>query len=130
MKKSVRAWVTAVALVFVSGLLPTSRVNAAPSWLEQCVANINDPLFDKAFVLALTGYSTEADFETSVTNGTWTVQLATGSGAFGYHRGNNPDLYCGNGLNKNGHCPNPSPISCAMRMAYHRWRRFLARSHS
>ena len=99
MKKSLLTWLATVALVLVSGFVPTSRVNAAPSWLEQCVTNVNDPLFDKAFILSLVGYASEADFETSVTNGTWTVQLATGSGAFGYHRGNNPDLYCGNGQN-------------------------------
>ena len=99
MKKSVLAWVATLALVLVSGFVPASRANAAPSWLEQCVTNVNDPLFDKAFILSLVGYSSEADFETSVTNGTWTVQLATGSGQFGYHRGNSPDLYCGNSAN-------------------------------
>ena len=99
MKKSVLAWVAAVALVLVSGFVPMSRVNAAPSLLDQCAANINDPLFDKAFLLGLTGFSTEAQFEASVTSGRWTVQLATGSGAFGTHNGNSPDMYCGNSLN-------------------------------
>jgi Ca2+-binding RTX toxin-like protein len=98
-KKSVLRWLAAVALVVVSGFVPTSRVTATSSLLDQCVANINDPLFDKAFLLGLTGFSTEAQFEASVASGRWTVQLATGSGHFGTHNGDSPDLYCGNSQN-------------------------------
>ena len=51
MKKSVLVWITSAVLVVVSGFVPTSRVNAAPSLLDECVTNIGDPLFDKAFLL-------------------------------------------------------------------------------
>ena len=96
MKNFLRMTVAILFLVFSIGSTSLHQASATTTWLNRCVTNIDDSLFDSAFVLNLTGYATESQFETAVTNGTWQVQLATGSGLFGINNGNSRDLYCGN----------------------------------
>ncbi|CAN2173702.1 Cyanobacterial long protein repeat [Candidatus Nanopelagicaceae bacterium] len=78
---------------------PSAFAADGPGLLTSCVNALNDPAYTKSSlaILILGSGKTQADLETVLTNGTFSVWVASGSGAFGGSASSTAqDIFCGN----------------------------------
>ena len=87
--------------LFASSLtIPSANAADGPGLLTSCVNALNDPAYTKSSlaILILGSGKTQADLEAAITNGTYSVWVATTSGAFGGSASSSAqDIFCGNG---------------------------------